>query len=534
MATRETLTGQAQHPLGQSSLSQHLLRSRPIAVHRNLLSIAGAPCSGILLSQLTYWTRRGTEVVQREGWVFKTAEQWEHETGMSWKVQRRARRILVDLGLLEERNVGIPRRLEFRLNLPELSKRLADYIKVEIDQSKVNLDLFRSEDLAIKTLLGHVIKYHRILAQITPHINDALLLSRLLHDERQMTRWQVRGRADWLKELSMSRDEWETARKHLRVLGLLLEKQGNYPRRVYMMVNHEGLTGRLSEYANGAQESGRDRAMPPRKSAQLTETKALGGIGRFSAADYRTPVSPNPAQPIPAGKNRVSASPDPAYPKAAYSDSPSNGAPIPPQVITQSHPYVLKGLQVPLHPHHTGGAGVGFERNDEESGQQAAHMLRASLADVPSAGVARPGPPLQNHPIPPTVATPDLLVWPGFMEEALRPGCWWHLSALPLDVAQTILDEVDWCHSRKGVPNPTGLVRTLADKARLGTFAPEGAALIAKKRRAPVAVPTPGPVDKALPSEQATVAPEEVILHKAQIRQRMEVLRQRMKLGGAH
>lgn len=534
MASRQTLTGQAQHPLGHSSLSQHLLRSRPIAVHRNLLSIAGAPCSGILLSQLTYWTRRGTEVVQREGWVFKTAEQWEHETGMSWKVQRRARRILVDLGLLEERSVGIPRRLEFRLNLPELSKRLADYIKVEIDQSKVNLDLFRSEDLAIKTLLGHVIKYHRILAQITPHINDALLLSRLLHDERQMTRWQVRGRADWLKELSMSRDEWETARKHLRVLGLLLEKQGNYPRRVYMMVNHEGLTSRLGEYANATHDAGRDRAIPPRKTAQATEKTSLGGIGLFRAMDSQAPVSPIPAQPNPAGIARRAPSPDPAYPEAAHPDASSTGTLMPPQAIAQSRSYVLKGLQGQLHPHHTRGGGVGLEPDLQAHAQQAQPGDGLTQFREASDEVARPGPPSQNRPIPPTATTPDQLVWPGFIEEALRPGCWWHLCGLALDVAQTVLDEVAWCNTRKGVPNPIGLVRTLADKARLGTFAPEGATAIAKKRAAPVVVPKTEAAEKALPTAGSSVAPAEVLVHKEQIRQRMELLRQRMKVGGPH
>jgi hypothetical protein len=62
---------------------------RSIAVSLNVMALVDDAAAGILLSQLIYWTRRGVDVLDRDGWVHKTATEWEHETGMSWKVQRR-------------------------------------------------------------------------------------------------------------------------------------------------------------------------------------------------------------------------------------------------------------------------------------------------------------------------------------------------------------------------------------------------------------------------------------------------------------
>ena len=168
---------------GLTALNAALMRSRPISVHRNVLNMVGSAAAGILLSQLIYWTRHGSEIVQRDGWVFKTAQQWQRETGMTWKVQKRARSRLMALGLLEERRVCLPCRLEFRLNLNVLASLTHEHIRVQIEN--LSLDLFRSEHQVIKEMLGPIVSYHRVIADLVPHVNDALLLSRCLFDMRR-------------------------------------------------------------------------------------------------------------------------------------------------------------------------------------------------------------------------------------------------------------------------------------------------------------------------------------------------------------
>ena len=69
----------------------------------------------ILLCQLIYWTSR-TEDPDR--WVFKSAKEFEIETGLGYKEQRRAREVLRGRGLVEEKASREEHRLYFRI-VPE-------------------------------------------------------------------------------------------------------------------------------------------------------------------------------------------------------------------------------------------------------------------------------------------------------------------------------------------------------------------------------------------------------------------------------
>ena len=77
------------------------------------------------LSQLVYWTRRGRDVVARQGWIYKTREQWFEETGLSREEQENARRRLRRLNLAQEWRGGRPARLYFRIHTGTLSAALS-------------------------------------------------------------------------------------------------------------------------------------------------------------------------------------------------------------------------------------------------------------------------------------------------------------------------------------------------------------------------------------------------------------------------
>lgn len=54
------------------------LLDRPIAFQRSFIRLEMGVTAALFLSQLTYWTNRTTD----DGWVYKTQDEWEEETGL--------------------------------------------------------------------------------------------------------------------------------------------------------------------------------------------------------------------------------------------------------------------------------------------------------------------------------------------------------------------------------------------------------------------------------------------------------------------
>src|SRR3990172_2452629 len=65
------------------------LLDRPIAYHRVFVTLTGSVKAAILLSQAMYWQKRARQV---DGWWYKTAEEWQEETGLTRHEQDTARR----------------------------------------------------------------------------------------------------------------------------------------------------------------------------------------------------------------------------------------------------------------------------------------------------------------------------------------------------------------------------------------------------------------------------------------------------------
>lgn len=82
---------------------------------------AVGPAAGVFLRELVFWTGRGA---LENGWIWKTEQEMEEGTGLSRTHQRKARKILAGLGVLEEARQGVPRRMHYRVNLRELSELL--------------------------------------------------------------------------------------------------------------------------------------------------------------------------------------------------------------------------------------------------------------------------------------------------------------------------------------------------------------------------------------------------------------------------
>ncbi len=85
----------------------------PVSFHRCLVPVTGDITSALLLSQ-AIWTSQWLEPAA-DGWFLRSQDDWTQETGLSRWEQESARRALRRSGLLEERRIGMPARLWFRV-----------------------------------------------------------------------------------------------------------------------------------------------------------------------------------------------------------------------------------------------------------------------------------------------------------------------------------------------------------------------------------------------------------------------------------
>lgn len=85
----------------------------PVSFHRCLVPITGGVTAALMLSQ-AIWTTQEIDAAAN-GWFSKSRDQWTEDTGLSRWEQATARRALRAAGFLEERRIGMPSRLWFRV-----------------------------------------------------------------------------------------------------------------------------------------------------------------------------------------------------------------------------------------------------------------------------------------------------------------------------------------------------------------------------------------------------------------------------------
>ena len=98
------------------------LLDRPIAFQRSFIRLDIGVTAALFLSQMTYWTNRSDD----DGWVYKTQEEWEEETGLSRYEQEGARKKLRSIGVLLERRKGVPAGLFYKVDNNVLYQVLVD------------------------------------------------------------------------------------------------------------------------------------------------------------------------------------------------------------------------------------------------------------------------------------------------------------------------------------------------------------------------------------------------------------------------
>lgn len=86
---------------------------RPIAFYPSLRKITGSTNATIFLCQLIYWKGKESDP---DGWIYKTSEEMEKETGLSYDEQKTARTKLKEAGLIDEHYARLDHQMRFKLN----------------------------------------------------------------------------------------------------------------------------------------------------------------------------------------------------------------------------------------------------------------------------------------------------------------------------------------------------------------------------------------------------------------------------------
>lgn len=107
------------------------LLDRPIAFHRVFVKVTGSVNAAIMLSQAIYWSKR---TKSKDGWFYKSRDEWEEETGLSRYEQEAARKLLVRAGVWDEELRGVPATMNFHVDTARLQDRLLSYPQLAVNQ----------------------------------------------------------------------------------------------------------------------------------------------------------------------------------------------------------------------------------------------------------------------------------------------------------------------------------------------------------------------------------------------------------------
>lgn len=327
MATKlTTMATQAHQDPGMQQLLAQLSGQRVIAFNVNLARVCGDVKAALFASQLLYWTRVGPEVQTNGGWVFKTREQWQTETGLTRFEQESARKRLQGLALIEQARVGAPPMSCFRIVLPELGKALSSLLNQPQPQQQWSLFALRSSEAHIRQLLGRNMAYYTVFAQITDSMPAAVLLTKALALHTMVLQkskaqagaeWFSLTAQQWQDETGLRAAQLRLAKQKLCQISVLQEALQTYPlRRTYWRVDiavvSRLLTTQLS--ATSINLFGRILAMAQGASAQQAEHKgATEGSGepkQDTVSQGYTEPKQNTGYPVPTGQQLPTSFPE--------------------------------------------------------------------------------------------------------------------------------------------------------------------------------------------------------------------------------
>jgi hypothetical protein len=86
---------------------------RPVAFYPGLVKALDDRNEAIFICQMAYWRGKGDS---KDGWIYKTSDEIEQETSLTYKEQTNVRKGLVDKGLLKEKYARTEHKMYFRVD----------------------------------------------------------------------------------------------------------------------------------------------------------------------------------------------------------------------------------------------------------------------------------------------------------------------------------------------------------------------------------------------------------------------------------
>ncbi len=439
--------------LKQLHEATELLGQRCVAFHPRLVQLTGRVTAGLLLSQALYWTRKlALSDPARQGWFWKTREDWRNETGLSRWEQDGARRKLKELGLWQEKRVGMPAKIWYRIDLDALGQLLEPEAFTGWDWRN---------DRVLLQLLGRPFLFYRTLSDVTGAATSAVLLSNFLGHERgrlkggeSLAGWRQYQFSALHQQTGLTRHEMIGARKTLREVELIAERCLGVPPRLEWQLNLDRLIGLLS--ADNSRPAAADLEL--RQSDKRAETRTVDQFSGNSPSclqESRKPVCRKPAN-----KNAGNLQTD--YPENHQQE-----------------------IRFPTN-RKSGNSPSSWADSGQSDGRipENLYVCRTTGLSTTTPTPPTPSPQPAAHPIPPDGRRWfDQLVWPKALLPEERPWVIKVLADVP-EQAQLLLDELagQTANGNKVIATPVNYLSKLASKVRDGSFVP-AAALREQARR---------------------------------------------------
>ena len=270
-----------------------LLGQRCVAFHPKLVLVTGRVTAGLMLSQAIYWTRKlAIAESARQGWFWKTREEWRNETGLSRREQDSARQALKDLGLWLEKRVGMPAKVWYRIDLDTLGWLLEPTGYTAWDWRN---------DRAVLQLLGRPFLFYRSLSDITGAATSAVLLSNFLGQERarlkngdMLTGWRPYLFDALRQQTGLTRHELDSARSGLRQTEVLAERRLGMPPRVEWQIRLDRLITLLAAVDSRPAATNTELRQPDQLAGSGLVDQ-FSGNGPTSVQESGNPACGNPA-----------------------------------------------------------------------------------------------------------------------------------------------------------------------------------------------------------------------------------------------
>lgn len=440
------------------------ISQRYILYYPVLQQVTGSAKAALMLSQMLYWTRKYIgERPERDGWFWHTGRDWRKSTGLSRYEQDAARSYLRQCACVEERLMGAPARMHYRVDLDALGKAIAQY-------AHRTFSAWHWSDRTTLALLGRPVAFLRGFADLTGSVTAALYLSDLCQKQRTAERDAIKGHCTlngsqreldagdgWLdlplvqsaEHLGISEKRLRTARNIIKTLGILDETtsggvQPSTLSRINMAQLAKALAARQRRVVPGADTEA------PRAAHTSTEVirsvpGAINAARRQQAFDF----------------SGMAESYIPDIPKPAN----WNGGNV------HSRPAETSKLDIPKPANKLAGFGTSV---NEVSTQIGVHLQppvlnSTGVTAIEAAGSSGSLVPKGN----PALLDVSALVLPDNLHRDMKASAYAMLATLPdLAAAQHVADE--WAGQlRQGkVRVPLNYLASLVNRARQGEFVP--------------------------------------------------------------